>query len=281
MHRTDLIRAIGIRVVALMVAFAFVLLLPPYPLWLAVVVLGQGHFFLAYLYQIEAGKWTPRRTAILFAWFALILWALVQFPVVVAAFITGVGFLVHFALDEARLLSEKPTLYTTLESMPFVALYSALLSDALLKTHLFWPVFFGALGIIALYGIVVIARRRKPNAASYAFAGWFLVTLVVHALWPTAPSFPLIFFWGLVLVHYSIWYGVYWFRLEKQPARRTDYIQRVALVNVFLVLPLFLWTLGGVSFLFLLFAPIMFDVWTFHHGIASLRGNEESAFSFS
>src|SRR5690242_3105320 len=101
------------------VAFA-ALYLPFSDFMLAGVVLGQGHFMLAYLYQAEAKKLPRRKLALLAGGFAFFVWLIYTLPPAWGAFVAAVAFLIHFGVDEIRLTTNQYSVYAALEVIPFI-----------------------------------------------------------------------------------------------------------------------------------------------------------------
>src|SRR5665213_1547651 len=91
-----------VRIVALVITAVIVVFAPAPGVLLAVIVIGQGHCLLAYLYQAESGKLPPKKLA--FLAFSLALLCLIGFFVSLSTFYFCVAtfFLIHFSLDEVR-----------------------------------------------------------------------------------------------------------------------------------------------------------------------------------
>jgi hypothetical protein len=268
------LEALLIRVLSVAAAVLLGLTLTPEWLFVAVIVLGQGHFLLAYVYQGEAGKLGARTGTILLGMLLFFLWCAYVLPYSLATFLAAVFFLIHFSLDETRLFNNKHSLYTLLEAAPFVILYAALYADAAFLTHtFFWALIVSAL-IVGAYALLSRSQRRRPNETSYAFFSWTLLALVAYVIDQATHPGAFVWFLLIVVVHISIWYGVYWYKLAQRPAARSTYMTRAVLINLLLGLLAFLWLSHGLPILDLLFAPILFNVWASLHIFASLRGNE-------
>ena len=241
---------------------------------LAGVVLGQGHFMLAYLYQAEAKKLPPRKLIILLGAFAFFTWLVFTLPPLWSVFVAAVAFLVHFAIDEVRLTTNRYSLFTALESAPFVLLYGALFADTLFGSSTFlWALCVAGVFLFALAALS-FSKKRAPNLASYVAFAWILLTLVAYVLFKEVAHFnPLLLFWGIVLIHISIWYDAYYVRLKPLPAKEKEYLLRTALLNALLIVCAFLW-MSGFSFFDTLFAPLFYYAWALLHIASSFRGNE-------
>jgi hypothetical protein len=278
--RQDLI----IRAVSVALVPASVLLVRGGPLvFTMAIVLGQGHFLLAYLYQAEAGKLTRERIVYLIAAFFFLLWAIFTLPYTIASLLTALVFGVHFCLDEARLLNGRHTLFTTLEALPFFILYGGMYADMIFVRPSFFSATVCAALIAALvYRIVAQYAGQKAGKSAYAFAAWgvcaFGLYLAYHLI---APANTLTWFWfalmSMVLLHYYIWYGVYWYKLASAPQARRLYVARAVAINALLILLAFIWIEGPFPPLSFLFAPLFFNLWTYLHIIASFRSGEFKA----
>lgn len=280
MPSSPLLSSLFIRIGSVALAAVLACLLAPPQMLLAMVVFGQGHFLLAYLYQFEGGHLGPRRLIVLAAVLALVWWVGCHIPLEVFGFLTGLGFLIHFSIDEARLLNGAHSLFTSLEAIPFIAIYGAIIAQAYLGITVMPFAMLIAILAVVVYGVLCRQYRRKPNATTYAFIGWTLLSLVLYLCVDQVFSIPaIVWFWGLVIVHYAIWYAVYWYKLQHRHEIRTRYVWRVVLLNVGLMLAAYVWLAGRAPFLALIFAPLAFNVWTFMHGLASLRKQEVREFA--
>ena len=280
LDRQDLI----IRVVSVALVPVSVLLVRGGPLvFTMAIVLGQGHFLLAYLYQAEAGKLTKQRIVSLVAAFFFLLWAIFTLPYLIASLLTALIFGVHFCLDEARILNRRHTLFTTLESLPFFLLYAGMYADMIFVIpSLFYATVCVALIAALVYRIVAQYAGQKSSKSTYTFAAWavcaFGLYLAYHLI---APTNTLTWFWfalmSMVLLHYYIWYGVYWYKLASAPTARRLYVARAVAINALLVLLAFIWIKGPFPPFSFLFAPLFFNLWTYLHIIASFRSGEFKA----
>jgi hypothetical protein len=267
--------AIGIRVVSVVLALVLVCLLPQQAMLFAVIVLGWGHFLLAYIYQAEGGHLGYRKIAFLAAMLVFFTWAGLTLPTAVFSVLTTIAFLLHFAIDEPRLLGTKHSIYTTLEALPFVLIYSALLLQVLLNSHNF----FLACGLVVLilvgYAWLSYKNKRKPNRTSYSYLAWLLLTIGVYIVSFTIPTVTILqLFAGLVIVHYLIWYGFYWFKLINKTFIQREYVLRAVLINILVAIFASFWLIGAAPIFSLFFTVTAFNVWTFLHGVSSTRTDE-------
>jgi hypothetical protein len=267
--------AIGIRVVSVAIALALFFILASQTMLFVVIVLGWGHFLLAYIYQAEGGHLGYRKAVILAGFLAVFTWAAFEVPLSIYVLVTTIAFLIHFAIDETRLMGVRHSLFTTLEALPYIILYSALLMDVLFGLHIFLPSCAAVLVLILGYAYLSYKKKRRPNQASYAFLGWFLLTLAVYGMSLVDPFISVItLFEGLVIVHYLIWYGFYWFKLMNKTFVQREYVMRAVFLNIFIALLAFLWAIGALPIMAAFFTPLAFYVWTLLHGVASVRKDE-------
>ena len=261
-----------IRVVSILLALALGVALPLIPFVIVGIVLGQGHFFLSYIYQIEGKHMSMRKLTILVALFAGMWWLASVISLDVLVVLVGLGFMVHFTMDEIRLLSGKHSLYSTLEGLPLVLVYSAMISDAFLHSMFFPYACAASVLILAVYAFLALRAHRRPNALSYLLFGYLAVSLVLYgAAHVFAPTKQIQWFVGLGLVHYFIWYGYYWFKLKARPAALTIYTVRVLVLNLVLVIGVLFWLHSSAALLALFFSPTAFEVWIAMHGFATFR----------
>ena len=159
----DAKRAISIRLFSIVFALVTAVTLPQSFLLLVLVVLGQGHIFLAYLYKVEGGKMTREQYIVTFAILLAIIWLGFHIPLNLFGYLTAFGFLIHFSFDEARLLNGKNSIYTVLEMIPFILLYAAAGAEGYLGIYLFPQACALAGAVMALYLVLSIRNKRKPN----------------------------------------------------------------------------------------------------------------------
>jgi hypothetical protein len=242
-------------------------------------VLGQGHFVLAYIYQAESGHLKSHKILMLLGFLIFFSWCAFVLPLPIATVITAVGFLIHFAIDEPRFMGKKHSLFTTLEASPFVLLYSALLSDVILKTHLFYIAVASVVFLMIVYIWLSYVHKRKPDSVTLFYGWWLALTLLAYWIHASSPTYAngLIWFDCLVIVHYLLWYGFYWLKLLNKTFQQTVYIWRVIAVNLVLAVLGIVWISGAAPVLDLFFAPAAYFVWTFVHGVSSMRKDEYKA----
>lgn len=264
--------ALLIRGVSLGLAIVIAWYLPTIYFTAFFVILGQGHYLLAYRYQIETGKWNLVRTATFIA-LAIALFSMrLYISLDIFIYIIVVAFLIHAIFDEMTLLRKKPSLFRLLEALPAGILFAAIIGQALFHTSLF---LYASLisGLIALWYLVLAYKaRRKPDELSWVYFAWLLTTLAANIFLTIYSNVnPLILYKGLILIHFFIWYEAYWQRVKGNTAKKVTYLYRVLVVNsVLFILGLF-WLAHLVPFADILFGAYAFYAWTLLHVLASFR----------
>jgi len=264
--------SMAIRVVSVVSAVALVVLLPfniALPVFFA---LGHAHFLLAFWYQREAGK-LPNTKAILYlALLVGIVYVSGMLSFTTFLYVVALTFAFHMIRDELYLTRGTTSLFSTLETLPFLFLYAALLADILFNTTLLIPALI-LTGVVALaYGVLSITRKHVPDRTSYIHFFWAIVALLGYAFHLTVGGVsPGVWFLGLTVMHYLIWYAEYWNKLAAKPEKRLTYGWRVIIANVLFGVLAILWATGAVPILGVFFMPVMFYAWALLHILTSIR----------
>jgi hypothetical protein len=262
----------GIRIVSAALTLICIFLLPPFVVVPFFIALGLGHFALAFWYQKSAGRWGIPAIGILLLLFALIAFAVNATSTSLFFVITGIYTSLHMAWDEVHLLKGAHSLFTTLEMLPFVTLYGGLLIDANFDTHLFVAATIIAAAELIVYAVFSLIYRRALNGISLVNLGWGIFALSVYTSFLFSQGIaPAIWFLGLAVIHYFIWYGEYAYKVAGNPERRATYYRRVALVNIVLFIALVAWMNGFFPVGGIIFIPTFFYVWAFLHVTSSTR----------
>ncbi|MBN9416143.1 MAG: hypothetical protein J0I12_11935 [Candidatus Eremiobacteraeota bacterium] len=245
------------------------------------IVLGQGHFLLAYFYQFRAGKIGPLYVLNYGFWACLILLVYWMHPF--AAGLTAVAtvyFAWHMAVDEfylselpLRLRSSPLHLGRLLEMLPLMLVYAAAVVDAMLA-HGVWrefPELMGpalqltSLSLLAYVALIGFARYRPDGRSCYFLVAGGCLDVAAKLGWLQQVQAPKLSGF-IILFHYFSWYLHYYLSLERG---RGVYLRQVALVNV-LVLGLY-GVFGAEGLGWLLFQEQNFYLWTLMHLISSTR----------
>ncbi|MFN8613449.1 MAG: hypothetical protein U0931_38275 [Vulcanimicrobiota bacterium] len=250
---------------------------------LAMILLGQGHFLMAYLYQGLAGKITRGYALRYLFWLGLIVaiyWSH-PFPSGLTAVAT-IYFAVHMALDEFYLtrlplrLRESPMhLGRWLEMLPLIVTYAAAVSDAVLSRGA-WPQFPALLGPSLMvsglaylaYFMLIWLRGYRPDWRSCYFllAGASLDVAAKLGWLYLIPAPKLSGF--IILFHYFCWY-IHYFLSLPSASLKSVYLLRAAVVNG-LVFSLYA-GLGQQGLGWVFFQEQNFYIWTLLHLITSTR----------
>lgn len=248
--------------------------LTPYSLLQTFIVLGHGHFFISYLYQYRAGKITRLYVglyvlALIPSLITLVYLGRLDLLVFAAATI----FLLHFLQDEVFLAGKKPELLRTIEMTPVFLLYTGFLSEKIFQVHILPFLALAAAVILIIYGTMRAHARRAPDVLSIYMLS---LTGLLFYLFLAEVNIPLrVLIGALVLLHYSTWYIQYFYKVRTNAIRLRTYIRSVLACNLAAVLLYILFlTPFGEPWLYVLFAPGFFYLWTMQHIIFSIRWSD-------
>lgn len=263
------------------------------------VVLGQGHFLLAYYYQFKAGKMDRAYLArylvssalLLIFWFS-------SFHHELLVLFTAVFFLQHALFDELYLLRDtKPEQESPLnwgrllEISPVFLLYTGMLVDGILSQptspQTLWlsarlPPVVSVMALLSalLLGFYTLALWKKSHrldsVSLYFFVCGFLLMLVIGSgLTHGVPVVKLMGF--IILFHYFNWYGHYYHKLQSEQLAMRHYLGMTMVINLAIVGLYLLWTRGALGFLGTVFlSEDAFYLWTILHLVTSLRKQDFS-----
>jgi hypothetical protein len=289
----------GYRLFTLVIVAAMLLLLDPRQILMAFAVIGQGHIFIAWIHQARAGIITRARLVSMILVGACIFGAFTTFlsePTLIAA--TSLYFVLHFLVDEKRLLAERPDFWTLLEVLPVLLMYLLFLMELQVvlipvlggkfvgqSTRQYFsddltqaPLSLGIATVAALVLIFSIARRlvlwRRPAASSVYYHVMSIGMLILFALGYK--------FWfsdlmgAIILYHYFNWYCHYFFKTMKSPSEFKEYLGITLGINVVIVCVFltFSYEPGWPEAKGVFFRPDFFFMWTLMHLIFSSRPGE-------
>lgn len=256
------------------------------------IVLGQGHFLLAYYYQYKAGK-IDRAFGIRYACCVIVLAAFyfLAFNHELLLLATAIFFLQHALFDELHLLrvdvpDKNPLTSARLcEMTPVFLLYTAMLIDGVLNqisnkqgigpplSALHTTPWFCLLSAVVLTGYSWRVWKRSwklDNVSVYFFSsGLVLVLTVASGIGQVTPVIKLMGF--IILYHYFNWYAYYFHKLSSQTSERRKYIFLALLTNGLLIGFYLAWHHGLVPLGAVLFSEDAFYCWTILHLVCSLR----------
>ena len=258
-------------------------------LW-SYVVLGHGHFLIAYLYQYKAGKMTRAYLSSYLGWFALLTcWYLMEPNFEVLVTVTTLCFLFHMSLDELYLsrlpldLGRCPLhLGRALEFLPALLIYAGYsLESTWASTPLFWnykptmvTFFTVALWILVPYVWLVWSKRHKPDGKSFYFFFWAACLMALRPTERFQDLGPVRIFGFIIIYHYLSWYIHYFLSLKESGQKRT-YLARVFLCNGIV---LALYSIQSGTFLERWYFGLeAYYLWALLHIISSTRSKDVKA----
>lgn len=244
----------------------------------AIIVFGQGHFFITYLYQYKYKKIDKKYVSI------FMILSLLVFPLVynlyyenhqfINYFILFVGtlFVFHYYNDELFIQLGINADKKLLAIIPIILSYFTVFSVILFGVdyHKLIPLIIISLTLFALY-IYKTFKATKNRSASILLFTTFNVIAPIFLSINSIASLEQVFGY-IIIFHYIRWYIYYIQRYSIDEKNYTEYTKSVFRINLF-VLSLFLIyiaTSGYVLFLFL-FNPLFFYGWTVLHIMMSLR----------
>lgn len=161
----------------------------------------------------------------------------------------------------------------TLEILPFQLLWGALFVKAGYNLALFTPAYILVAILIAIRLVLGLRSSGKLDIASYTLLGWtllaFLGCLLVERVGMPVPAS--VWFFGLVTMHFFVWYGDYFRRVMSNEERRTRYMYRVLVTNGVSVILALMFALSGTPILAILFSITFANAWALLHILTSLR----------
>lgn len=245
--------------------FAFCAVFPS--TWVAAtyLVVGQGHFLMAFLYQHRAGKMRTVRYIILaILTLAAAFWYFrdvgLAMPMLVVA---ATAFGLHFAVDEFYLHKEKVTWEKGLTIAGFGILYSTLMLK--FASPIFAPVVPYAVGAaLALILLRIFSSVPASGAERYL---WLVQGLLV--LLAVIFNLPGQVLAVIILLHCANWALAYGEKVRPNPVRArrywTDTTATLAVATLLFTISAY----GAFSVFQYLFVPMYWNAWAVAHFILS------------
>jgi hypothetical protein len=260
---------------SLLITILFVLVLSPKSLFIFMILLGQGHFMLAYLYKHFAGRLERRDLVMLLGLILLVgcgCFAVVYFPFLFPylIFLTLIIFIFHSTLDEMKIfeIGDRGLRQRILFS-------SVILYVPLLMAYLFnigKGVTIPLLIISALLTVSMLSSKLKVIQGKVFFCVFLAISFfipVILTLFPVISLYTLS--GGIILYHYVRWYLYYFTKTND----KKTYVPIVLWVNISVFLLGIIHNLSpGVLHLYLLFDPVFFYGWTIVHIVATFSMRE-------
>lgn len=210
------------------------------------ILTGQAHFSMTYLYHYRTGRMTRRYLLRLGAMMALLFGAFALWPAVeLLALATAAYFLVHFLYDERHLMREAPDAAGWLRALPTLVVLAGALAwqhSDLPPAPVFWASLAIALGLVARHGYGMWRRGERPGYACAYFLLLFLVSTAfcgAAALLPAQPGRDITHF--VVITHVANWYLSYFSRFSDNRPVFNRFLVEVVAIN------------GALAILFVLF----------------------------
>jgi hypothetical protein len=235
------------------------------------IVLGQGHFVIAYLYRWRAGT-VRRRTLIAYlvavALFGGGYWATGDARLLAA--VTSIYFAWHMLTDERYLLGGTAKPAALLEVSPALLMLAAFQVEHLYALDgLFLAAAVGAT-LWAVRALVGVRFGRPSDRITHYFLGaWVLLC----SLYLSGRPIDADTLWGtIILYHYFNWYLFYGLRFAERPGPRGRFLVDVAWINGVMVVGFLIWRSGSAPGLDLWFGREAFYVWTCLHLVFTSRG---------
>jgi hypothetical protein len=242
----------------------------------AMVVLGQAHFTMAYVYQYRAGK-VDRAYMLKYVFFFSLLFG--SFAIFdwwrTLGFVAAGYFVLHFLYDERFLLAEKPGFDGWVRLLPILVIFGA-------KCLYDWYEidvlnYAGALAVsgATVWAARLVQTRRWPSYQDVSFALVFVLGLVFvygDAVFNTPFQRNTMQF--IVLTHYMNWYFHFLVRFKDKPVLYKTLIRDIIAFNGIIALA-FLgyanldWDVANLGRY--AFEPSYFYLWTLMHYIVTFR----------
>jgi hypothetical protein len=182
-------------------------------------------------------------------------------------------FVFHMLWDEAHLFNKPTSRLRTLEMLPFLVLWSAIFLHAAYYASFFTEAYVIAGIFIAIRIIMALRSSRRPDVVSYILAGWtflaFGACVIVESAGMLVPA--TIWFFGLVTVHFFIWYGDYFRRVASHKDRRTTYVRRTLLTNGVSALIAIAFAVTSAPIFLIFFSVAFANAWSLLHILTSIR----------
>ncbi len=246
-----------------------------------IIVFGQAHFVVSYIYTFFSGKMDHFYRVKFFL--LLLFFGFISF-LTHSGFMgynfliitTSLLFVIHYWLDENKISNfsfqsffEKNTLLI-LTTISFGLFFFHTLGVFNLIPYVpFYIVFLIILLLFKTFFARFFSVKISKNTSFFHLSNIFIPPLCL--LYEGVTVYNLLAF--IILFHYLRWY-IFYFTM-KQGSEREGYLSLVSLVHIFVFLSYFIYSLSsGSLFLFIFFDPAYFYMWTLIHIILSLRKKE-------
>lgn len=248
------------------------------------IILGQGHFLISYLYTHKAGKMNSLFRKKFFGLgfiMAGICWYVFthQEYLNLLAFFTGVLFIFHYYNDELKIQGIERYRFFTLGSLASMLAFSGVYASKLFNfSHpLIYVVSVVSFLIFFYFSYAVLKIRKNIGNKSFLYLLFFtFLNCVIPTLLIQIPSVSVYQIFGfIILFHYFRWY-IYYANIFKDN-RESLYFYLKTIFNIhFLLIALYVQhvLMKYSTYLVFIFNPIFFYGWTIIHILVSVRKND-------
>ncbi len=246
---------------------ALVLMYVPYQIVLALMIIGgQAHFLLAYVYQARAKKIDIKYISIALLLFACgVMYFLMSAAAIPLLFAVSILFVTHFAIDELTLHDETWSFAKATTLGGFILFFMTLVTNMVYNT----PVLLSAVGSIVVLGVCVRLFFQKPAPSRTEYYLWFLMVLLIAMglnIIPVAYGAITTF---IIILHFFNWMIGYGIKVNARPERRHQYWMDTMLVIALCVALYFIFLFTN-SWLFNVFFSVSaYYAWAIAHIVLS------------
>ena len=258
---------------SLLFACTLLLLLEPMVFLTVGIILGQGHFIIAYIYKVRSGRLSLWGFLV---WLLVTIFMLTVFSApdmhVLLSLIMTLYLVTHGVLDDRFLGNPEKTRLIGLEIVILLSLYYAMVIDMVYPSlPIRGLVIAGAgLGLIPYF----LLLRRSPDGLD-VFSGFFLMQILLLMITMQLGFLPVLFLFNVTaaLYHYCVWYVASHRKTKNNPKTRQELIGWIGSIHIILVglFALFTNTPWGTETLFFIFDEQYFLIWAFLHFFSSTR----------
>jgi|GEM_PF-1649961 len=261
-----------IRVISVLLVVLIVVLFSHDTTLLVFFALALGHITMAFLYQRDAKKWNQTKLILAILGFAALA-VFCNLYTTLGFIAANIAFVFHMLWDEVHLFNKKTSLVRTLEMLPFLVLWGSIFIHAASRSNFFFEAYGIAVLCVVVRLLLAFQKQYAMDVATYVLGGWTLLalggTLIVQHVGLLVPAS--VWFFGLVTVHFFIWYGDYYRRVAPNIERRYTYIRRTLITNGISGLLAIIFAVTSAP-IFLIFFSIGFaNAWSLLHILTSIR----------
>lgn len=245
-----------------------------------VIILGQAHFLLGYLYKLMS----PHNQKVAWKRFSVLTPTLLLFATYIyfnqnylphLIFVTLIIFVIHFSLDDAKMLGfleRKNKIYlVSLVTLSYLLLF---LQKIYFVANVIIVPLLVAIVLLFIFVSIVMWRIRKSRVGQweYYIVALFNVLFCSMALFVIPLSIYQISGF-IILYHYLRWYIHYYGKLKGEELQYFIHIS-LSVNALFIFLAVMFTLLHSRGFLVTIFHPVYFYTWTLIHIFVTFNYNE-------